>query len=338
MKVWALKDEFGVENLALEDRPSPDPGPGQLLLRMTAASLNFRDLLMIRGHYNPRQPLPLVPCSDGVGEVLAVGLGVTRFAVGDRVCPIFAQSWLGGGVERDTARSTLGGPLDGTLQQMLVVHEQAAVAAPAHLSDAEAACLPCAGVTAWRALVTDGGVKAGDTVLTLGTGGVSLFAVQIGTMLGARVLVTSSRDGKLARARELGAVHGINYRRTPEWGRAVSVWTGSRGVDLVVELGGAGTLDQSLRAVRVGGTIALIGVLAGVKAEIPLTRVLMRGVRIQGILVGHRQDFEALNRALAAHPDVKPVVDRTFAFDEVPEALDYLSQGVHMGKVVIAMK
>jgi NADPH:quinone reductase-like Zn-dependent oxidoreductase len=335
VKVWTVDGGFGLDQLTPAQRPSPDPGPGQILLRMKAASLNYRDLLMIRGHYNPRQPLPLVPCSDGVGEVLAVGPGVTRFAVGDRACPIFAQAWIGGEPDADAGRSTLGGPIDGTLQQLMVVHEQSAVHPPAHLSDEEAACLPCAGVTAWRALVTEGGVKSGDTVLTLGTGGVSLFAVQIAKMLGARVVVTSSRDGKLARAKALGADHGINYRRDTAWGKSVAKWTEGRGVDLVMELGGAGTLNQSLRAVRVGGTISLIGVLDGASGEVPLTRILMRGVRVQGVFVGNRQDFEALNRALTAHPDVRPQVDRVFGFDEVPAALDYLSQGVHMGKVVV---
>lgn len=335
MKVWTVDGGFGLDKLTPTERPSPDPGPGQILLRMRAVSLNFRDLLMIRGHYNPRQPLPLVPCSDGVGEVLAIGPGVTRFAVGDRACPIFAQSWLGGEADLGATRSTLGGPVDGTLQQRMVVDERSAVHPPAHLSDEEAACLPCAGVTAWRALVTEGGVKAGDTVLTLGTGGVSLFALQIATMLGARVIVTSSRDDKLARASDLGAAHGINYRQDTAWGKSVTTWTGGRGVDLVMELGGAGTLDQSLRAVRIGGTIALIGVLAGASGNVPLTRILMRGVRMQGVFVGNRQDFEALNRALEAHPEVRPQVDRVFGFDEVPAALDYLSQGLHMGKVVV---
>ena len=336
MKAWTVDGGFGLDRLALSDRPVPDPGPGQIQLRMRAASLNFRDLLMIRGHYNPRQPLPLVPCSDGVGEVTAVGPGVSRFKVGDRACPIFAGAWLGGAPDASAGRSTLGGPIDGVLQERMVVSEDAAVHPPTHLSDAEAATLPCAAVTAWRALVTEGGIQAGDTVLTLGTGGVSLFALQIARMLGARVVVTSSSDQKLQRARTLGADHGINYRSDPKWGRTVAQWTRGRGVDLVMELGGAGTLNESLRAVRIGGTIALIGVLAGASGEVPLTRILMRGVRVQGVFVGNRQDFEALNRALETHPDVRPQVDRVFAFDEAPEALAYLSEGVHMGKVVIS--
>ncbi|MEC7947932.1 MAG: NAD(P)-dependent alcohol dehydrogenase [Myxococcota bacterium] len=335
VKVWTLDGGFGTDHLAPSTRPSPVPGPGQILLRMRAASLNYRDLLMIRGHYNPRQPLPLVPCSDGVGEVIGVGPDVTRFSVGDRACPIFAQAWLGGPPDVAASRSTLGGPVDGTLQERMVVHEHAAVRPPTHLSDEEAACLPCAGVTAWRALATEGGIQAGDTVLTLGTGGVSLFAVQIAKMLGARVVVTSSQDEKLERAIELGADHGINYERDRSWGRSTTSWTGGRGVDLVMELGGAGTLTESLRAVRMGGTVALIGVLAGASGPVPLTRILMRGVRVQGVFVGSRHDFEALNRALTAHPEVRPQVDRVFDFNAVPEALEYLSKGLHMGKVVV---
>jgi len=338
VKAWTVDGGFGLDRLRLVDRPLPDPGPGQIRVRLRAASLNFRDLLMIRGRYDPRQPLPLVPCSDGVGVVTAVGAGVTRFAIGDRACPIFAQAWIGGDADADTGRSTLGGPLDGALQEQLVVSEHAAVRPPDHLTDAEAASLPCAAVTAWRALVTEGGIKAGDTVLTLGTGGVSLFALQIAKMIGARVIVTSSSDEKLERARALGADHGVNYRTDPRWGRTVARWTGDRGVDLVVELGGAGTLEQSLRAVRVGGTIALIGVLAGVSGAVPLTRILMRGVRVQGVFVGNRQDFEALNRALEAHPEVRPQVDRVFPFEHAPAALAHLEGASHMGKVVVSFE
>lgn len=334
MEAWVLDGAFGLENLRRRAHPEPEPGPGEVRVRLSAASLNYRDLLMIRGQYDPRQPLPLVPCSDAVGRVEAVGPGVEGWTVGDRVCPIFAQGWHAGRPSRRMMRTTLGGPLDGTLRGAMVVPQAALVAVPDHLTDAEAATLPCAGVTAWQALVRQGGVVAGDTVLTLGTGGVSLFALQIATMLGARCVVTSSSDDKLARARAMGAVHGVNYVADPTWGRTVARWSGE-GVDLVMELGGAGTLDQSLRAVRAGGTLALIGVLAGVTTEVALTRVLMHGVRIQGVYVGHKQDFEALNRALSAHPDVRPVVDRVFGFDEVPAAFAHLQAGAHMGKVVV---
>ncbi|MBW1879121.1 MAG: NAD(P)-dependent alcohol dehydrogenase [Deltaproteobacteria bacterium] len=336
MRAWAFA-EFGVEHLVLTERSEPRPGPGQLLVRLSAASLNYRDLLMVRGAYNPRQRLPLVPCSDGVGEVAAVGEGVSRFSVGDRVCPLFSQTWVTGPPDDDAGRGTLGGPLDGTLQEVMLVDERAAVAAPEHLSDAEAACLPCAAVTAWRALVTEGGIRPGDTVLTLGTGGVSLFALQLGTALGAGVVVTSSSDEKLARALAMGAAHGVNYRTDPKWGKAVRAWSG-RGVDLVVELGGAATLGQSLGAVRTGGCIALIGNLGGNVAEIALPRILMRAIRIQGLFVGNRDDFESLTRFLSVNPDLRPTVDRVFPFEEAPEAFAHLASGTHFGKVAVSIR
>lgn len=335
MQVWSL-GAFGVGNLVRAERPEPTLRPDELRLRMKAVSLNYRDWMMVEGTYNPRQRLPLVPCSDGVGIVEAVGSDVEGFAVGDRVCPVFARAWVAGPVpERGAARSTLGGPLDGTLQEVMTVPAGAVVRPPAHLTDAEAATLPCAAVTAWRALAVEGGVRAGDTVLTLGTGGVSLFAVQIGRMLGARVVVTSSKDARLERARALGATHGVNYVADPDWGRTVAAWTGGRGVDVVVETGGAGTLDQSLKAVRPGGTIALLGVLGGGKTELVLARIFMQGIRVQGILVGSKADFEDLCRALAAHPDVRPTVDRVFGWDEVPAAFAHLAAGAHVGKVVV---
>ncbi|MCB9797282.1 MAG: NAD(P)-dependent alcohol dehydrogenase [Alphaproteobacteria bacterium] len=336
MRAWQIQDRFGVEHLALVERPDPGaPGPGQLRVRPRAVSLNYRDLMMIRGHYNPRQPLPLVPCSDAVAVVEAVGEGVTGFAPGDRVCPAFHQTWLSGVPTRAHRAGTLGGPLDGVLQEVLHVRAAAAVHAPEALSDAEASTLPCAGVTAWRALVTEGGLAPGDTVLTLGTGGVSLYALAIAKALGARVAITSSSDAKLERARALGADLCVNYATTPAWGKAVAAWTGGQGVDLVVELGGAGTVDQSLRAVRVGGTVALIGVLAGVRTELDLTKVFMSAVRVQGIFVGDTEDLTALARAMAANPALRPVVDRVFDFEAFPEALGHLAAGGHLGKVVV---
>lgn len=337
MKVVEIHESFGLESLRVTERPDPRPEdllPGQVLLRMKAASLNYRDLLTVQGLYNPKQTLPLIPCSDGCGEVEAVGEGVTRVAPGDRVAPIFSQGWIAGEPTRDRMRSTLGGPLDGTLCERMVLDAAGVVKAPAHLSDEEVACLPCAAVTAWSALVTDGGVTAGDTVLVLGTGGVSIFALQIARLLGARTIVTSSSDEKLERAKELGAWQGINYVETPEWGKEVVKRNGGRGVDLVVEVGGAGTLTQSLNAVRMGGTIALIGVLAGIAADVQVTRILMNRVRVQGILVGDRDRFEAMNRAFEMG-GVQPVVDRTFPLEETREALELMAQGGHFGKIAI---
>lgn len=334
MKAYAIQESFGFENLKPTELPDPKPGPGEVLLKVRALSLNYRDLLMIRGQYDPKQPLPLIPCSDAVTEVAAVGDGVSRVEVGNRVCPIFCQNWLAGEPTREKLRSTLGGPLPGTLAEAMVVREEGVVHVPDYLTDEEAATLPCAALTAWSALVTRGGVKAGDTVLVLGTGGVAIFALQIAQMLGARVFITSSSDEKLAQARELGAAEGINYRQEPNWGKRVRELTGGTGVELVVEVGGAETLRESLRAVRFGGQISLIGVLSGVEAPVSIVSILMQHVRVQGILVGHREGFEEMNRAFALH-QVRPVIDRIFPFAEAREALEYLASGQHFGKVVV---
>jgi NADPH:quinone reductase-like Zn-dependent oxidoreductase len=334
VRVVEIQDHFGLESLAVAERPVPSPGPGQVRLRMRAASVNYRDLLTVKGLYNPKQPLPLIPCSDGVGEVVGLGEGAGRFAVGDRVAPIFAQRWISGDATRDRLRSTLGGPLDGTLAEEMVVDEEGLVRVPEHLSDEEAASLPCAAVTAWSALVTNGNVKAGDTVVVLGTGGVAIFALQLAVALGARVIVTSSSDEKLARVKELGAWHGINYRSEPQWGRVVRELTAGEGADLIVEVGGAGTLDQSLAAVRFGGQISLIGNLAGAVCDLTLFPIFMRQVRLQGILVGHRESFEALNRAIEVHA-IRPVVDRVFPFEQARDALEAMETGGHFGKICV---
>ena len=333
MRAVEIRGAFGLDNLVLTERPDPRPGFGQVLLRMRAASLNYRDLLMVQGKYNPKQKLPLIPCSDGVGEVVELGEGVSRVRVRDRVCPIFAQQWLAGEPTREKARSTLGGPLDGTLAELMAVDQEGLVKVPDHLTDEEAASLPCAAVTAWNALMA-GGVKAGDTVLVQGTGGVSLFALQFAKALGARVIATSSSDRKLDRVREMGAAETINYRETPDWGARAKELTGGVGVDLVVEVGGAGTLDQSLRAVRFGGAISLIGNLAGIDAQVRLTLIFMQHVRMLGIFVGSRESFEAMNRAIAVH-GLRPVVDRVFPLEEARAAFELMGAGGHFGKICI---
>jgi NADPH:quinone reductase-like Zn-dependent oxidoreductase len=334
MKVYAVR-QFGLEGLVLEDRPTPQPGPGELLLRVRAVSLNYRDLLVAKGLYNPKMPLPRIPCSDAAGEVAAVGPGV-RLAVGQRVAGLFMPAWLCGAVTEAKSRSALGGAVDGVLAEYVVLPETGVVPVPEHLSDEEAATLPCAALTAWHALVTEGGIGPGDTVLAQGTGGVSLFALQFARMAGARVLITSSHDDKLRRARELGASEGINYKTTPEWGERARQLTGGVGVDHVVEVGGAGTLAQSLRAVRMGGRVSLIGVLSGGGGQINLAPVLMKNVRVQGIFVGSREMFEAMNRAVAEHR-LRPVVDRVFDFGQAPEAFRHLESGTHFGKVCIRL-
>lgn len=316
MKAWQLQDQWSIDALALAERPRPRPGRGEVLLRMRAASLNYRDLVVLRRGYGPQTgELPLVPVSDGVGEVVEVGAGVTRVAVGDRVCPSFFQ----GG-------KSLGGPLDGVLQQEMILEESFLFKVPAHLSDEEAATLPCAALTAWSAIVVEGRTKPGDSVLVQGTGGVSLFALQFARLCGARVTVVSGSDAKLERAKALGAEHGINYRTTPEWGKETG------GHDVVVEIGGAQSLPQSLRAVRAGGTICLIGVVSGQSMALPLGPIFTRRVRLQGIRVGTPAEFESMLRAVEQHR-LQPVVDRVFAFDELRAALDYLASGAHFGKI-----
>jgi NADPH:quinone reductase-like Zn-dependent oxidoreductase len=324
----------GVGYLTLVERPDPRPGPGQILVRLRAAALNFRDLLTAEGVYNPKQKFPLIPCSDGAGEVIAIGDGVTRVQPGDRVCTVFAQKWIAGRPTRERLRSTLGGPLDGTLAELAVLDQEGVVKTPDYLTDEEAATLPCAAVTAWSALVTEGRVTAGDSVLVQGTGGVSLFALQLAKLLGARVIATSSRDEKLARVRAMGADETINYREVPAWGVRAKELTGGEGVDHVVEVGGADTLQQSLQAVRFGGTISLIGNLAGTRSELLLTHIFMQKIRVQGILVGDRESFEAMNRAIALHR-LRPVIDRVFPLEEVPAAFAHMGAGEHFGKIVI---
>lgn len=332
MNVQELTGAFGLDRVVPATRPTPEPGPGQVRIRMRAASLNYRDLLMVKGQYNPRLPLPMIPASDGVGIVESVGAGVSPTLEGTRVCPTFSQAWLDGPPDAAALRSTLGGPLDGVLAEQMVVHADATVPVPEHLSDEEAACLPCAALTAWSALAEHGNLKPGDTVLTLGSGGVSLFALAFAQMFGARVIATSSCGEKLERLEALGAAKTLNYREDPRWGRTVRKLTG--GVDHVVEVGGAGTLEQSLAALRPGGSVSLIGVLSGGVEKLSLFPILMNNIRVQGIFVGHRRSFHEMNRAITAH-QFRPVVDRSFPLSETRAALEYLASGQHMGKVVI---
>jgi NADPH:quinone reductase-like Zn-dependent oxidoreductase len=334
VRAFEIRGGFGLDRLELVDRPVPEAGAGQVLLHMRAASLNYRDLLTVTGRYNPKQPLPLVPCSDGVGQVVAVGAGVTRVREGDRVIPIFAQRWISGAPTRDKLRSTLGGPADGTLAEYMVLNEDGVVRAPDDLSDAEAATLPCSGVTAWNALVGEGPLRPGSTVLVQGTGGVSVFALQIARLAGARVIVTSSSEEKLERARALGAWHTIRYTRVSEWGVEARRLTGGVGVDVVVDVGGTETLVQSLAAVAFGGQVSLVGNLTGGAVRLDVVPIFMRQVRLQGILVGHREALEAFARAVAVS-GLRPVVDRVFPLDETRAALEHLRSGGHFGKVCI---
>ncbi|MFO1320504.1 MAG: NAD(P)-dependent alcohol dehydrogenase [Burkholderiales bacterium] len=324
---------FSIDALSVVERPVPTPRRGEILVHVRAASLNYRDLAVLVQKYLPQLPLPYVPASDACGEVVAVGDEVTRFRPGDRVMPIYTQGWHDGmpTLELRTKR-TLGAPLSGVLQEYVVVPAEDAVTVPAHLTDREASTLPIAALTAWSTL-QEGGIKPGDTVLVQGTGGVALFALQFAKLAGAHTLVLSSSDEKLARARSLGADVAINYKTTPDWHVAVREATGGRGVDIIVETAGA-TLQKSLAAVSFGGFIGIVGFVAGYEATIPLRAMIGPMVRVQGIAVGSRARFEAMNRAIAQH-ELRPVVDSVHPLAEAAEAFRRMEKGQQFGKIVI---
>ncbi|MFM1990416.1 MAG: hypothetical protein RJA99_3373 [Pseudomonadota bacterium] len=335
MRVFQIEGGWGSDHLKLSSRPDPRPGPGEVLLRMKAASLNYRDLVVPdRGYGQYTGNLPLIPISDGVGEVVECGAGVSRVKVGDRVCPSFLQRWVGGELTLERITGSLGGPIDGVMADFMVLPEGGVCVVPDHLSDVQAATLPCAALTAWSALVTEGRLKAGDRLLVQGTGGVALFALQFAKLAGAHVTVISSSDDKLARARALGADAGLNYVAEPEWAKASRAITGGAGFDHILELGGERTLPQSLRCIRPGGTISMIGVLSGGTMSASLGLVVTRQVRLQGITVGSRDGFEAMLRAIGQHR-LEPVIDRVFAFEELKEAMAWLKSGAHFGKVCL---
>jgi NADPH:quinone reductase-like Zn-dependent oxidoreductase len=331
--VLVLDGDAGIENLKVVERPAADPGPGQVRVAMRAASLNWRDLATIQ---NPgiKPRLPLVPLSDGCGVVEAVGEGVARVAVGDRVAPLFFQGWLGGEPTRAQLATALGGALDGVAAEQATVSADGVSKVPAMLSDAEAACLPCAGLTAWRALMVEGKVKPGDVVLVQGTGGVSIFALQFAKAAGATVIVTSSSDEKLERAKALGADHLINYRATPEWARAAREVTGGLGVDHVIEVGGADTFAQSIQAVRLGGHVHVIGVLSGFTKDVNVAAIFGANAHVSGITVGSREQFEAMARGIEANA-IRPVVDRRYPLAEAQAAFNAMKAGEHFGKIVL---
>lgn len=336
MKLYRLREFAGPAGWKPEDAPTPKPGPGEVLVRMRAASLNYRDLMICKGQYPPLFQLPLVPLSDGAGEIIENGPGASRFRPGDRVSCNFLARWVDGPSDAEKAASALGGELPGVLAEEVVLPECGLVGLPDSLSFEEAATLPCAAVTAWHGLFETGGVRAGETILTQGTGGVSIFALQFARAAGLRVIITSSSDAKLERARAMGAAETINYKTTTDWEEAARRLTGGRGVDLVVELGGAGTLPKSLRAVKTGGTVAMIGVLTGPGAGVDPAQILFAGIRLQGVFVGSRAMFESMLRAIEFHA-IKPTIDRVFPFDQAVDALRHLESGTHFGKVVIAI-
>jgi NADPH:quinone reductase-like Zn-dependent oxidoreductase len=320
--------------LEFVERPTPAPGPGEVLVGVRAVSLNYRDLMVVKGLYNPKMRLPRIPCSDGAGEVVAVGADVTLWKPGDRVAGIFMQNWFDGPLTANKARGALGGDVDGMLTDFIVLKEPGLVALPDHLSYQEAATLPCAAVTAWNALAT-GELKSGSTVLIQGTGGVSIFALQFARLRGARVLGISSSYEKLERASAMGLDAGLNYRDNPDWDRWALDKTGGEGVDLVVEVGGAGTLPRSLRAIRPGGTVAQVGVLTPSADPFPIPLILHKIARIHGIYVGSRRDFVEMNRAIAL-AELRPVGEE-FDWRQAREALDRMEEAGHFGKLVLTV-
>jgi NADPH:quinone reductase-like Zn-dependent oxidoreductase len=335
MKAYQLQEYNSLEALQLIDLPEPIVGANEVLVKMKANSLNYRELIILRGGYPRNQKLPVIPASDGAGEVVAIGENVTTWKVGDRVVSIFFRDWIAGKATETQMNSALGGGIDGTLAEYVVFCQHALVKIPEHLSYEEAATLPCAALTAWNALST-GGLIPGQTVLTLGTGGVSIFALQFAKLFGAKVIITSSSDEKLDRTMALGADATINYRTYPEWQDKVRYLTDGRGVDLVVEVGGAGTIERSLDSACLGGYIAVIGVLSGFGAAnfIPAT-AFFNQLRIQGIYVGSRQMFEEMNAAISLN-NLKPVVDTIIPFSEAKRAYELLESGTHFGKIVIS--
>lgn len=336
MKCQVIPSPKGIDSLRLVDRPDPVPGPRQVLVRVRATSLNYRDLITLEGQSARAAPKPdLIPLSDGAGEVAAVGPEVTRVKPGDRVAGCFMQRWVGGTIDEAAQASAMGGAIDGMLTELAVLEEDGVVRLPRHLSFEEGATLPCAGVTAWHALVEIGNIKAGDIVLVQGSGGVSIFALQFAKTFGARVIATSGSPAKAERLKTMGAEAVIDYRATPEWDQEVLKLTAGRGVDITVEVGGAGTLPRSFMATRIAGRIAVIGLLTGAGAQVDPMPILRRNLRVQGLYVGNRQMFEAMNRAIEAG-GLRPVIDKVFAFAEAKDAYRHMKSQNHFGKIVIS--
>ena len=335
MKAYQLAATTGPDALRLVELQEPKPARGQVLVRVRATSLNFRDLMIVTGNYG-KVELPRIPLSDGAGEIVAVGKGVTHWKTGDRVTGTFFQGWQSGPCEPRAARTALGGDLDGMLAEYVALSEDGVIAIPPHLSFEEAATLPCAALTAWHALVVHGNVSADETVLLLGTGGVSIFGLLFAKMHGARAIVTSGSDEKLARAQKLGADETINYRSIPNWEEEVFRLTDKTGVDHVIEVGGKDTLARSLRSIKLGGQIHLIGGVSGFTSDVPLGDIIRKLAIVRGVFVGSRAMFEAMNLALTRH-QTKPAVDRVFKFADAPAAYQYLQSGKHFGKVVITV-
>jgi NADPH:quinone reductase-like Zn-dependent oxidoreductase len=334
MKAFELQDFGGIDSLKLVERDRPTAGPGEIVIQMKAASLNYRDLITVQGGYGSTVKAPLVPLSDGCGEVVEVGDGVHKWLVGDRVAPCFFSDWVSGPVALEGLISSLGGARDGAAQEFMCLKEHSVVRAPDHMSDEEVATLPCAALTAWRGLIVEGSLKPGERVLLLGTGGVSIFGLQIAKAAGAEVFITSSSDEKLERAKALGADHTINYKEHPKWSRKVREIVGLDGIDHVLEVGGIGTLKESMKSMKPGGHVSLIGVVAQGDDDFKLGAAVAGNLKMQAISVGSRAHFEEMNKALTLHK-VKPVIDKTYGFEELPQALTDMRGAGHFGKIVV---
>jgi NADPH:quinone reductase-like Zn-dependent oxidoreductase len=333
MKVVELP-EFGIENLRIHEAEVPVPGAGQVLVRLGAASVNYRDYQIVIGEFAPDHPLPIIPCSDGAGKIVSVGEGVRDLAQGDRVAPLFFPEWMSGEALGDERSVTFGLEAPGVLSTYGVYQEHQVARVPGHLSDEEASCFPCAGLTAWNCLVSFSNIGTGDTVLVQGTGGVAMFALQFARAMDSEVIVTSGSDSKLERAKALGANHCINYRTTPAWGAAARELTGGTGVDAVVEIGGEGTLAESFAAIRRGGHINIVGYLAGIGLGLSVFHLIERNANLHGLSVGNREQFEAMMAFVEEHR-IRPVIDRRYVLEEAGQAISDIAKGDHFGKLVV---
>ncbi|HEY5072565.1 MAG TPA: NAD(P)-dependent alcohol dehydrogenase [Caulobacteraceae bacterium] len=333
MRAVVIEGAYGIDNLTVVEKSDPTPGPGQIVVDIKAASLNYRDLATVTARSGRT---PFTPCSDGAGVVSAIGDGVTRVKVGDHVAPLFFQGWFAGDPTPQRLGGALGGALDGVLQEKVLLSAEGVTPVPAGYTDEQAATLPCAALTAWRGLVAEGKVKSGEVVVVQGTGGVSIFALQFAKAAGASVIITSSSDEKLERAKALGADYLINYKSTPDWAKEVRTITANRGADHVIEVGGTGTFEQSLRAIRVGGKIAVIGILAGFVKDLNIAAIFAANAVIHGVTVGSREHFESMTRAIEANA-IRPVIDKRFSLEQVRDAFETMKAGAHFGKIVLTM-
>lgn len=334
MKAYQITGTDGLASLQQVTLPDPLPQPGEVLVRIRACCLNYRDLMNVLGIRGVTGPVPRVPCSDGAGEIMALGEGVTGWQIGQRVVIPFMPTWLDGGFTYQHSINALGGAVDGLLREQACLPASCLLPVPDHLSLEEAATLPCAAVTAWDSLFVRGQLQAGETVLILGTGGVSIFALQFAKQAGARVLAITSSDAKAARLLELGAYAVHNYRTDPAWDDWALAQTNRAGVDSVIEIGGPETLNRSIKATRFGGHIALIGVLTGTSGEVQTVGILRKGIRLDGIYVGSRAMFAQMLDQITA-TQMRPIIDSTFEFDQAPAAFQHMESGQHFGKIVI---